>query len=185
MFDSQEYMLIGQFNWVWWESKMKSTWPIIFVIVFQFFSHVWLFTNPWSAACQVPLSFTISQSLLKFMSIELVMLYNNFKLCLCLQSFPASGSFPVSWLFASGGQSIVASASATVLPMNIQGWFPFRIDWLDLLAIQGTLKSLLQHHSSKASIVGCLAFLYGPTLTSIHDYWKNLSFDYRGWEVES
>ena len=103
----------------------------------------------------------------------------------CPQSFPASVSFPVSWLFASGGQSIVASASATVLPMNIQGWFPFRIDWLDLLAIQGTLKSLLQHHSSKASIVGCLAFLYGPTLTSIHDYWKNLSFDYRGWEVES
>ena len=66
----------------------------------------------------------------------------------CLQSFPASGSFPMSQFFSSGGQSIGASAS--VLPMNIQD---FRIDWFDLLAVQGTLKSLLQHHSSKASIL--------------------------------
>ena len=72
----------------------------------------------------------------------------------CLQSFPVSGSFPVSWLFASDGQSIGASASASILPMNIS----FRIDWFDLLAAQGTLKSLLQHHSSKASIFWCSAF---------------------------
>ena len=65
----------------------------------------------------------------------------------CPQSFPASGPFPMSWLFTSGGQNIGLSASASVLPMNIQGWFPFRIDWFDLLAVQGTLKSLLQHHS--------------------------------------
>ena len=65
----------------------------------------------------------------------------------CLQSFPASGSFLMSQLFASGGQSIGASASSSVLPMNIQVDF-FRIDWFDLLAVQGTLKSLLQHHSS-------------------------------------
>ena len=61
-------------------------------------------------------------------------------------------SFPTSQFFASGGQSIGTSASASVLPMNIQG-YSFRIDWLDLLAVQGTLKSLLQHHSSKASII--------------------------------
>ena len=67
----------------------------------------------------------------------------------CLQSFPASGSFPMSWLFASGGQSIGASAWASALPM---------IDWFDLLTVQGTLKSLLQHHSSKASILRCSAF---------------------------
>ena len=66
----------------------------------------------------------------------------------CPQSFPASGSFQMSQLLASGGQSIGVSASTSVLPMNIQGWFP-----LDLLAVQGTLKSLLQHHSSKASIL--------------------------------
>ena len=70
----------------------------------------------------------------------------------CLQSFPASGSFQLSQFFASGGQSIGVSASASVLTMNIQDWFPM-MDWLDLLAVQGTLKSLLQHHSSKASIL--------------------------------
>ena len=72
----------------------------------------------------------------------------------CLQSFPASGSFPVSQLFTSGGQSIGVSASTSVLPIHC--WFPFKIDWFDL-AVQGTLKSLLQHHSSKASILRCWA----------------------------
>ena len=57
------------------------------------------------------------------------------------------------------------------------GLISFRIDWFDLLAVQGTLKSLLQYHSSKASILQCSAFFYGPTLTSMHDYWKNQSFD--------
>ena len=76
----------------------------------------------------------------------------------CLQSFPASGFFPMSQFFASGGQSIGASTSASVLPLNVQDWFPLRMDWLDLLAIQGTLKSLLQHHSSKASVLWHSAF---------------------------
>ena len=69
-----------------------------------------------------------------------------------LQSSPASGSFQMSQFFASGGQSIGVSASTSVLPMNTQDWSPFRMDWLDLFAVQGTLKSLLQHHSSKAPI---------------------------------
>ena len=73
-----------------------------------------------------------------------------------LQSFPESGSFPVSQLFASDGQSIGVSASTSVLPMNIQDWF--KIHWLDLLVVQGTLKSLLQHHNSKASIPRHSAF---------------------------
>ena len=77
----------------------------------------------------------------------------------CPQSFPASGSFPMSQLFASGGQRIGVSASASsVLPMNTQGLISFRMDWLDLFAVQGTLKSLLQYHSSKASILQCSAF---------------------------
>ena len=83
---------------------------------------------------------TISSSIIPFSS--------------CFQSCPVSGSFPMSQYFPSDGQSIGASAS--VLPMNIQDWF--RIDWFDLLAVQGTLKNLLQHHSSKASILQCLAF---------------------------
>ena len=76
----------------------------------------------------------------------------------CLQSFPASGSFQLSCFFASGDQSIGISASASILPMYIQDWFFFRIEWIDLLAVQGTLKSLLQHHNSKASILWCSAF---------------------------
>ena len=76
-----------------------------------------------------------------------------------LQSFPASGSFQMSQLFASDGQRIGVSASISVLPMNIQDWLiSFRMDWLDFLAVQGTLKSLLKHHSSKASILQCSAF---------------------------
>ena len=76
----------------------------------------------------------------------------------CFQSFPTSGSFQMSQLFASGGQSIGVSASTSVLPSNEHpGLISFRMDWLDLLAVQGTLKSLLQHYSSKASILLCSA----------------------------
>ena len=76
----------------------------------------------------------------------------------CPQSLPASGSFPISQLLAWGGQSIEVSALASVLPMNTPGLISFRMDWLDLLAVQETLKSLLQHHSSKASILQRSAF---------------------------
>ena len=69
----------------------------------------------------------------------------------CLWSFPGSGSFPMTQLFASGSQSLGTATLASVLPMSVQGWF--KIDWSDLLAVQGTLKSLLQHHSLKASIL--------------------------------
>ena len=77
----------------------------------------------------------------------------------CLQSFPASGSFPVSQFFALDGQSIGVSTSASVLPLNIQDWFPLGwTGWISLQPKEGTLKSLLQHHSSKASILWCWAF---------------------------
>ena len=76
----------------------------------------------------------------------------------CLQSFPASGSFQMSQLFAPCGQRIGVSVSTSVLPMNQSGLISFRMDWLDLLAVQRTLKSLLQYHSSKASILRCSAF---------------------------
>ena len=76
----------------------------------------------------------------------------------CPQSFPASGSFQMSQFFTSGGQSIGVSASTSILPMNIQDWSPLGWTWLDPLAVQGTLKSLLQHHSLKASILWCSSF---------------------------
>ena len=85
--------------------------------------------------------------------------------------------FPMSQFFTSGSQSIVVSASTSVLPMNMQELIPFRMDCLDLLSVQETVKSLLQHHSSKSIDSSVLSFLYSPTLTSIHDYWKNHSFD--------
>ena len=77
----------------------------------------------------------------------------------CPQSFPASGSFPMSQLFASGRQSFGVLVSTSILPMNTQDWSPSQpMDWLDLLAVQGTLKSLLQHHNSKASVLRNSAF---------------------------
>ena len=93
----------------------------------------------------------------------------------CPQSLSASESFPVSQLFTWGGQSTGVSALAPFLPKKSQGWSPlgwtgwisFRMDWLDLLAVQGTLKSLLQHHSSKASILRCSAFF---TVQLSHPY---------------
>ena len=103
----------------------------------QSLSHVWLFENPWTVTCLASLSFANPQSLLKLVSIEMVMPSNHLMLCcplLLLSSiFPASGSFPMSQFFAKGGQSIWASASASVLPMNIQGWFPLgRTGWISL-----------------------------------------------------
>ena len=84
----------------------------------------------------------------------------------CLQSFPASGSFPMSQFFVSSGQSIGVSISASVLPMSIQVWFPLGLT--DLISLQSKgLKSLLQHHSSKASILQHSSFLYSPTLTAL------------------
>ena len=85
-------------------------------------------------------------------------------------------SFQMSQLITWGGQSTGVSALASFLPKNTQGLISFRMDWLDLLAVQGTLKSLLQHHS-KSINSSALSFLHSPTLTSIHDYWKNHSLD--------
>ena len=103
----------------------------------QLLSHVWLFETSWIAAHQASLSITNSRSLLKLMSIESLMPSNNLILVIpfssCLQSFPASGSFPVSQFFASGGQRFGVSASASILPMNIQSWFP--LGWTGLISL--------------------------------------------------
>ena len=96
----------------------------------------------------------------------------------CLQTFPAWGSFLMSWLFPSGGQSIGVSASASVLPMNIQDWFP--LGWTSLISLQ--FQGLSQESSSTPQFKSinslALSFLYSPTLTFICDYWENHSFDY-------
>ena len=94
----------------------------------------------------------------------------------CLQSCPASGSFLMSWLFTSVGQSIGVSASALVLPMNIQDWFPLGLTGLISLQSKG-LSRVFTNTQFKSNNSSVLSFLYSPTLTSIHDYWKKHSFD--------
>ena len=147
----------------------------------QSLSHVWLFETPCTTAHQASLSITTnSQSLLKLMSIESVMPSNHFlchPLLLPPSIFPSIRVFTnesVLWITWSKHWSFSFNIS---LSNEYSGLSSFRMDWLDLLAIQGTLKSLLQHHSSKGSNSSMLSFLYSPTLTSIHDYWKNHSFD--------
>ena len=98
-------------------------------------------------------------------------------LSFCLQSFPASGSFPRSQFYASGGQSTGVSASASVLPMNIQDWVPLEwTGWIPCCPRDSQESSPTPQFKSINSSV--LSFLYGPTLTSTHDYWKSNSFDY-------
>ena len=93
-----------------------------------------------------------------------------------LQSFPASGSFQMSQLFASGGQSIGLSASASVLPMNIQDWFP--LGWTGWISLQSKgLSRVFPTPQFENINFSVLSFLFSPTLTSIHDYWKNHSLD--------
>ena len=124
----------------------------------QLLSCVRLFATPWTMACQVSLFITNSRSSLKLMSIDSVMPSNHVvPFSSRFQSLPASASVPMSQFFASSGQSIGASALASVLPMN-SGLISFRMDWLDLLAVQGSLKSLLQYHSLNASILQHSAF---------------------------
>ena len=118
--------------------------------------------DPWTAACQVSQSITNSQSLLKLMSIRLVMLYNHLILCRLLFLLPSI--FPR--IRVSSNESVLHirwpkywSFRCSISRSNeYSGLISFRMDWLDLLAVQGTLKSLLQHHSSKASILLCSAF---------------------------
>ena len=122
-----------------WHFGMAGGNGPLFVVV-QLLCHVPLFATPWTAAHQAFLSFTISQSLLKLMSIESMRPSNHIILCHSLLLLPsvflsisASGSFPMGWLFTSSGQSIVASTSTSVLPMNIQGWFPLGLTgWISL-----------------------------------------------------
>ena len=125
-------------------------------------SHVRLFVTPWTAAHQVSLSITNSRSLLKLMSIESVMPSNH--LILCRPLLLSSSIFPSVRVFSNESALSIRwpkywSFSFSISPSNEHsGLISFRMDWLDLLAVQGTLKSLLQHHSSKASILWHSAF---------------------------
>ena len=159
--------------------------PYIAVVVgIQSLSCVWLLATPWVAACQASLSFAISQSLLKLMSIESMMPSNHLILCRPLLLLPSI--LPNFRGFSNESALHIRwpkywSLSFWISPSNeYSGLISFRIDWFDLLAVQGTLKSLPQHHSwgvaSNNSLM--LSPHDGPTVTSVHDYWKNHSFHY-------
>ena len=143
------------------ELLVVTPWSEWFVVV-QLLSRVRLFATPWTAALQSALSFTISPSLLKLMSIESVMSSNHLILCHPLLLLPAI--FPSIWVLSNKLVLCIRwpkywSFSFSTSPSSEHsGLISFRVDWLDLLAVQGTLKSLLHHHSSKVSILWLSAF---------------------------
>ena len=136
----------------------------------QSLSRVLHFATPWTVACQASWSITNSLSLLKLMSITLVMSPNH--LILCRPLLLLTLIFPSIRVFSNESVLCIRwpkywSFSFSISPSSeYSGLISFRMDWLDLLAVQGTLKSLLQHHINSSA----LSFLYSPTLTSIHDY---------------
>ena len=139
----------------------------MFVVV-QSLSHVQLFATPWTAAYQASLSFTISQSSLRLTSIESVMPSNH--LILCRPLLLLSSVFPSIRVFSKESALRIRWSKYWSFSFTINeysGLISFRMDWLDLLAVQGTLKSLLQHHSSKASILQHSAFF---TVQLSHPY---------------
>ena len=146
---------------------------IWYTVVVQWLSHVQLFVTPWTEACQASQSFTIYGSLLKLMSIESVMPSNHLILCHPLLFLPSI--FPSIRVFSNelalrNRWSKYWSFSFSISTSNeYSGLISFRIDWFDLLAVQGTLKSLLQHHNMKAAILQCWALFPGGSLA------KNLS----------
>ena len=152
----------------------------LFVVV-QLLSHVQLFVTLWTAECQAPLFSTISWHLLIFMPIDSVTLSDHF--ILYSPIFLLSSIFPSIRVFSSESALHFSwpkywNFSFSISPSNeYSGLITFRIEWFDLLAVQVTLKSLLQHHNLKASILQCSAF-FTVQLISIYDYWKNHRFDY-------
>ena len=159
-------------------NKKKKKAEVENPFVVQLLSCVSLSATPWTAACQASLSLTVSQSLLKLMAIEWVMSSNNLILCHPLLLPPSI--FPSIKVFSSELALCIRWPkywSFRFSPSNeYSGLISFRMDWLDLFAVQGTRKRLLQHCSSKASIFWLSAFIM-VQLTPIHGYWKSHSFE--------
>ena len=152
----------------------------------QSLTHVQLFETPWTALCQASLSFTIFQSLLKLKSVESVMPSNHLILCcplLLLSIFPKIWVFSNELALRIRGPKlqlwsfiIGASASASVIPMNIQGWFPLGLTVRSPCSPRDSQESSPAPQFKSINTLA-LSLLYDPTLTSIHDYWKKPSFD--------
>ena len=151
----------------------------IVVVVVQSLSHVQLFETPWTAACQASLSFIVSHSLLKFMSIELVMLANHLILCFSFLLLPSV--FPSIRVFPELALCIRLAKVLELLLQHQSFQWIFRTDflsvgWFDLLAVQGILQESSPTPQFENTSSSALSLLYGSALTSTHDYWKNHSF---------
>ena len=153
VWDSLKLLSIPHAKWIYPN-------PVVFVV--QSLSLVWIFVTPWTTGHKASMFFTISWSLFKLISLSQwchptiscpVTLFS------CLQSFPASGSYPMSHLFILGGQSIGPSAVASVLPMNVQGWFPLGLTGWSL-CFQGTLKSVSSTTIQKHKFSGAQPYLW-------------------------
>ena len=161
------------FGWNWFSVGGQS--PCLLLLLVQSLSHVQVFVSD-SMDCSTP-GFPVLHYLPEFAQIHVLWIDDAIQsshplFSSCLQSFPASGSFPMSQFFASGGQSIGASAS--VIPMNIQGWCSLGLTGSISLRSKG-LSRVFQHHSLKTSIVWCSAFFM---VELSHQFWENHSFDY-------
>ena len=168
---------------IWWQVQQSIRLPLGVIVVVQSLSHVQLFETPWIAGHQASLSFSISQSLLKLMSIELMMPSNHLILCRPLLLLPLI--FPSIRVFSNELALHIKwpeywSFSLSISPSNeYSGLISFRMDWLDLLAVQETLKEFSPTPQFKTNYSLMLSLLSCPTLTSKPDYWKTHSFDYR------
>ena len=170
-------MVLHRLQSVFMSSVSLILWVGYFVV--QSLSRVWLFATPWIVARQAPLSFTISWSLLKFMSTESVMPSHHLilsrpllflpSICPSIQVFSNESALRIRW-------PKYWNFNFSLSPSNeYSGLISFRIDWFNLLAVQRTFKSLLQHYHLKVTIFWCLAFFMVQHLTPL---WKNHSFDY-------
>ena len=158
-----------------------------YIVVVQSLSCVRLFVTPWAAPGQgfCPLTpGACSNSCSSSQWCHPAILSSVITFTSCPQPFPALGSFPMNQLFTSGGQSIGASASASVLPMSIQSWFPLRLTDLISSQSKGHLRvfssTVIRKYNSWT-----LSLSYGPNLTSTHDYWKNHSLNYTDFCLQS
>ena len=173
----EEYLLCNSLSD---SSEFKNPFPVGQFSSVQSLSHVWLFTTPWTTAHQASLSITNSPSPPKPMSVESVMPSNHLILCCPLLLLPSI--FPSIRVFSNESALHIRWPKYWSFIFNISpssehpGLISFRMDWLDLLAVQGKCKSLLQHHSSKASILWQSAFFI-VQLSHPYDHWKNHSLD--------
>ena len=149
--------------WILW-------WYYVWFIVVQSLSHVQLFVTPWTAACQAPPSLRVcSNSCPLSQWCHLTLLSSAAPFCFCLQSFPTSGAFPMNQLFTSGGQSNRASVSASVLPMNIQGWLPFGLTGLIFLQSKELSSTFSSVTIQKHQFFGTQPFLWSNS--HIYTWW--------------